>query len=28
VREEGSPEEIFGSPQERQTQEFLARVLG
>jgi polar amino acid transport system ATP-binding protein len=28
VREEGSPEEIFGSPQEPQTQEFLARVLG
>jgi polar amino acid transport system ATP-binding protein len=28
VREQGPPDAIFSDPQERQTQEFLARVLG
>ena len=28
VREQGSPEQVFGDPQEPQTREFLARVLG
>jgi polar amino acid transport system ATP-binding protein len=28
VREQGPPDAIFGDPQEPQTQEFLARVLG
>ena len=28
VREQGSPEQVFGDPREPQTREFLARVLG
>ena len=28
VREQGPPEQVFGDPQEPQTREFLARVLG
>ena len=28
VREQGPPDAIFSDPQERQTKEFLARVLG
>jgi polar amino acid transport system ATP-binding protein len=28
VREQGTPDQVFGDPQERQTREFLARVLG
>jgi polar amino acid transport system ATP-binding protein len=28
VREQGPPEQVFGSPREQQTQEFLARVFG
>jgi polar amino acid transport system ATP-binding protein len=28
VREQGPPEQVFGSPRELQTQEFLARVFG
>jgi polar amino acid transport system ATP-binding protein len=27
IREEGPPEEIFSSPREERTREFLARVL-
>jgi polar amino acid transport system ATP-binding protein len=27
IREEGTPEEIFSSPREERTREFLARVL-
>jgi len=28
VVEEGSPERVLDAPQERRTQEFLARILG